>query len=360
MTLSFRGRSVRVFPAPFAGAPVAYVIGGFERAEETAAAWATPRATLAFIDCPDWNRDLSPWPAPACFRGGEAFSGEADRFLNELLTEILPGVESALAARPVFANGEATPPAAASVTCARSAEAPRDAKSPAAAPVAYAQNAEAPRDAKSPAAASEIFARSDEDARDAKSPAAASAICARSDEDARDTKVPAAASAICARKGDARTNVKAASRAIVGVSLAGLFGVYALYRTDAFSLCASVSGSLWFDGFSDFMDSNAMLARPEKIYLSLGDREEYTRNPRLRPVGEATRAASARFTSLGIETRIEMNPGNHFAEPVPRMIRALDWLHHEPYEKGFHRRECRRGMAYCSSQNAGLASSSTV
>lgn len=247
MTLAFRGRGVRVLPAPFAGAPIAYVIGGFERAEEIAAAWADPRASLAFIDCPDWNRDLSPWPAPACFRGGEAFSGEADRFLNELLTEIIPGVESFLAARPVSANSEANP--------------------------------------------------------------------------------PAAMSTICAQNGDARTNASAAPRAIVGVSLAGLFGVYALFRTAAFSLCASVSGSLWFDGFSDFMASNDMTARPARIYLSLGDREERTKNQRLRPVGEATRAASARFALLGIETRFEMNPGNHFADPVPRLIRALDWLY---------------------------------
>ena len=249
MILTLPNRAVRVFPAPVSSAPVAYVIGGFEGAEETASAWLSPRASLAFIDCPQWNRDLSPWPAPACFRGGEAFLGGADRFLHELTEEIIPAVESSLAQPRAVDGGEKrVGEAFASVKGAQKRE----------------KTAE---------------------------------------------------------------NVPPASRSIVGVSLAGLFGVYALYRTDAFSVCASVSGSLWFDGFLDFLKSEPLRARPEKIYLSLGDREEFTRNQRLAAVGEATRAASAHFASRGIETALEMNPGNHFADHTLRLIRALDWLY---------------------------------
>ena len=35
-------------------------------------------------------------------------------------------------------------------------------------------------------------------------------------------------------------------RGIAGYSLAGLFAVYAMYQTGAFSRIASMSGSLWF------------------------------------------------------------------------------------------------------------------
>lgn len=35
---------------------------------------------------------------------------------------------------------------------------------------------------------------------------------------------------------------------IAGYSLAGLFALYALYKTDVFTRVASMSGSLWFPG----------------------------------------------------------------------------------------------------------------
>ena len=41
-------------------------------------------------------------------------------------------------------------------------------------------------------------------------------------------------------------------RGLAGYSLAGLFTVYALYKTDLFSRAASMSGSLWYPGFKDF------------------------------------------------------------------------------------------------------------
>ena len=47
------------------------------------------------------------------------------------------------------------------------------------------------------------------------------------------------------------------SRAVAGYSLAGLFALWAVFQTDVFDRTASVSGSLWFDGFIDYMNSSA-------------------------------------------------------------------------------------------------------
>ncbi len=41
-------------------------------------------------------------------------------------------------------------------------------------------------------------------------------------------------------------------RGIAGYSLAGLFALWAVYQTGLFDRAASVSGSLWFDGFLTF------------------------------------------------------------------------------------------------------------
>lgn len=115
-------------------------------------------------------------------------------------------------------------------------------------------------------------------------------------------------------------------RCLAGISLGGLFALYAMYRTDAFSAFASVSGSLWYDGFTDFMRREPFGRTPRCVYLSLGDREECTKNPRLRRVGDATREALAFFEEKGISCKLEMNPGNHFVDGVKRTVRALRWL----------------------------------
>ena len=88
---------------------------------------------------------------------------------------------------------------------------------------------------------------------------------------------------------------------IAGYSLAGLFAVYALYRTDIFSGAVSASGSLWFPGFLDYDASHAMPRIPGRVYLFLGDREKNTKNPVMRWVEENTAALHERFCAEGIE-----------------------------------------------------------
>lgn len=114
--------------------------------------------------------------------------------------------------------------------------------------------------------------------------------------------------------------------AIAGYSLAGLFAVYSAYKTDAFSRTASASGSFWYPGFGIFLAENAPLKVPDRLYLSLGDREARTRNPVLRSVEENTSAVRSRFASLGAETVFEWNEGNHFTDEAGRTARAIDWM----------------------------------
>lgn len=115
-------------------------------------------------------------------------------------------------------------------------------------------------------------------------------------------------------------------RALAGYSLAGLFAVYALYRTDIFSRAASVSGSLWYDGFVEFMRESRPLQIPERVYYSLGDRERISKNQRLAKVEECTVEAEALMKNLGIKTTLEMNPGSHFADVTERITRGIRWI----------------------------------
>ena len=114
--------------------------------------------------------------------------------------------------------------------------------------------------------------------------------------------------------------------ALTGYSLAGLFAVYAMYRTDRFARIASASGSMWYPGFVDFVKSHKPAALPEKLYLSLGDKEARTRNQIMATVEQNTEVLFEHYKSLGVEAVFEMNPGNHFRDAAQRMAKGIVWL----------------------------------
>ena len=110
---------------------------------------------------------------------------------------------------------------------------------------------------------------------------------------------------------------------IAGYSLAGLFAIYAMYKTDAFDRVASMSGSLWFSDFIEYCKINEYKRLPDKIYFSLGDKEANTRNPVLKTVEYNTRELSEYFKSLGTEVIFELNPGNHFTDVNFRSAKGI-------------------------------------
>ena len=113
-------------------------------------------------------------------------------------------------------------------------------------------------------------------------------------------------------------------RGIVGYSLAGLFALWAVYQTDLFDRAASISGSLWFDGFLEFMTNNTPKAK--FIYLSLGDKEKLAKNPRLAAVEDCTRQAAGLLGAQNIPVAFEMNHGGHFQDIPARIARGISSL----------------------------------
>lgn len=111
--------------------------------------------------------------------------------------------------------------------------------------------------------------------------------------------------------------------AIAGYSLAGLFAIYTAYKTDIFSRVASVSGSLWFPGFTEFAETNNFARTPDLIYLSLGEAEAKTRDKNLAPVRKNTEKLDEIYKTQNIPTIFELNPGNHFTETVLRTAKGI-------------------------------------
>lgn len=108
---------------------------------------------------------------------------------------------------------------------------------------------------------------------------------------------------------------------IGGYSLAGLFALWATYRTDVFRGVAAASPSMWFPGFSEYMKKNEIKA--DTVYLSLGDREEKARNPVMATVGDRIREAHALLSERGAKCVLEWNAGNHFKDPDIRTAKAF-------------------------------------
>lgn len=52
-----------------------------------------PGFAAAAVACSDWDSQLTPWPAPAAFRGREDFAGKAGEYLETFFGSIVPDVE---------------------------------------------------------------------------------------------------------------------------------------------------------------------------------------------------------------------------------------------------------------------------
>ena len=115
-------------------------------------------------------------------------------------------------------------------------------------------------------------------------------------------------------------------RGLAGYSLAGLFSLWAFYQTDMFSLCGSMSGSLWFDGFERYLEREQLRRLPRRLYLSLGAKEKDCRSPQVSRVEEITAAVAERFRALGSEVCWQLNPGGHSSQADKRIAQGLSWL----------------------------------
>ena len=110
-------------------------------------------------------------------------------------------------------------------------------------------------------------------------------------------------------------------RYIIGVSLAGLFAVWASTKTNKFEYVASISGSFWFDGFVEWFKEQELLA--ERYFLSLGDKEMKAKNERLASVGSCTESILQIIQDKSKEVTFVSDEGNHFEFFRERIEKAI-------------------------------------
>lgn len=120
---------------------------------------------------------------------------------------------------------------------------------------------------------------------------------------------------------------KAPFRVLAGYSLAGLFSLWAFYESGLFQGAASCSGSLWFPGWVDYVQKKKA-PFGSAVYLSLGEREEHTRNRTMAVVGDATRGMDALLeTDVGVRSHtLRWHRGGHFNDVEERMAQGMAWM----------------------------------
>lgn len=104
-TFELDGKTVSVWPGSQPGAPAVYLNtygeeGGQVRAEMDKL--GCPDCSLVAVSGLDWDKDLSPWPAPAVRRGEEPFAGGAAEYLAWMTGALLPAARALLPGTPCW------------------------------------------------------------------------------------------------------------------------------------------------------------------------------------------------------------------------------------------------------------------
>ncbi len=119
--------------------------------------------------------------------------------------------------------------------------------------------------------------------------------------------------------------IENAERTLLGVSLSGLFAVWAAFNTDVFANIISISGSLWYDGFIEWMKEQTPSPQLKKVCMLLGEKEKNAKDKRMATVEERTLAAANLLKSkTQADVVFELVEGTHFSPIMPRLERAFE------------------------------------
>ena len=123
-----------------------------------------------------------------------------------------------------------------------------------------------------------------------------------------------------------KEKVKPIYKALTGYSMAGLFAIYTLFKTNEFLKVGSVSGSLWYPLFIEFVKNNEVLHGISTFYMSLGDKEKKTSNKIMSQVETNSLIIFERIKPQFNNSKFELNSGNHFKDEDLRIAKCISYL----------------------------------
>lgn len=208
------GQARFVSRAARADAPVIYIIESadypFELGEDSFAL----SSSLVAMPVRHWNDALTPWSAEGLYRGEEPFGGHASVTLDEIINEVIPGVEKSYGLRPRL-------------------------------------------------------------------------------------------------------------RAICGYSLGGLFALYALVNSESIDACACLSGSMWYEGWTDYLRDLDVNLLGKFAFLSIGTKEKRAAPPILKTSQYRMEECARILEQKGCLVRYQKGPGSHMQYVRERFAAGL-------------------------------------
>ena len=111
-------------------------------------------------------------------------------------------------------------------------------------------------------------------------------------------------------------------RYLMGLSLSGLFTVWAAIRKPLFEGVASISGSFWYDGFAEWLLKQEVL-QCVRFYISMGEKEKETKVKRFASIEEDTMKVVETLMLKGAEVAFEVTEGGHNSPVLPRIEKSV-------------------------------------
>lgn len=119
--------------------------------------------------------------------------------------------------------------------------------------------------------------------------------------------------------------IRKAQRYLMGLSLAGLFTVWCAVKKSFFEGAAAISGSFWYDGFTDWLQKQEDL-KCVRYFISIGEKEKETKVRRFANIEEDTMKVVETLMAKGAEVTFEMTYGGHNSPVIPRIEKAVTSL----------------------------------
>jgi len=142
-----------------------------------------------------------------------------------------------------------------------------------------------------------------------------------------ETFLPRLEASILEKEAAAGLSLRPCDRAVAGISLSGLFAMWAAHRSNLFGSVVSISGSFWYEGFADWVEQNSLSPSVERVYISLGAREAGAKDPLMATVQTQTERIVAHLKSqMSDQSSVvySLEPGiTHFSPIIPRLETAL-------------------------------------
>lgn len=111
-------------------------------------------------------------------------------------------------------------------------------------------------------------------------------------------------------------------RYLLGLSLSGLFAVWAGIMQPLFEGVASISGSFWYDGFAEWILKQENL-KCVRFYISMGEKENETKVKRFANIEEDTTKVVETLMLKGADVAFEVTEGGHNSPIVPRIEKSV-------------------------------------